>query len=332
MLQKEQSVIQKVNKISNGFIPVMLNSIQENSSLGCNMFLKRNMKYDTGYVLYVDRKSIIKSSNLEQLKKRGIDTLFIHKNDHINYLKHIESNMAKFINDERISVNDKVHTIYNIAKVIAMDMFDSPYIVNEVKRSKNWVIDTVEFILKKREASAVMLNMISHTYCTFTHSVDVAVLGMLFSKHLGFRKEEINDLVVGLLLHDIGKTKINKEIINKTGMLTDTEYLTMREHVKEGVKILEEAGGLTPESLYPVVLHHEREDGMGYPKGLKGSDIHRYGKIASIIDVYNALTTYRPYSSAKSPFAALQIMSKKMLEGFDKNYFRQYVLFLGKIR
>jgi len=330
MIQKQQSSIQKMNIIVNSFIPVTLNTIRENSNIGCDMFLERNDKHNTYYVLYGDRKAIIKANNIEQLKKRGIDTLFIRKKDQTNYFRYIEANITGFINDERISAKVKAQTIYNVAKVIAMDLFESRHISNEVKRSKNWALHTVEFLLRKREASSMMLHMISHNYSTFTHSVDVAVLGLLFSKYLGFYDEEIHDLVVGLLLHDIGKTKINKKIINKTDALTDMEYASMRKHVEEGVKMLNETGGLTTESLYPVALHHEREDGMGYPKGLKGGDIHKYGKIARIIDVYNALTTQRSYSMAKSPFSALEIMGRKMGEGFDKNYFREYVLFLGK--
>ena len=105
----------------------------------------------------------------------------------------------------------------------------------------------------------------------------------------------MNELGTGFFLHDLGKVNINQDILNKPGRLTDEEMNEVKRHPAQGFKILNETKHLTEESKLIVLQHHERQDGKGYPKGLKGEAIHIYGRICSIADVYDALTSDRPY-------------------------------------
>ena len=100
-------------------------------------------------------------------------------------------------------------------------------------------------------------------------------------------------------------------------------------HVELGADILKQTGGVDSASFFPIMQHHEKHNGKGYPNGLKGDAIHKYGKIAGIIDVYDALTTQRSYSDARKPFAALKIMNEEMKGSFDEKYFKDFILFLG---
>ena len=109
----------------------------------------------------------------------------------------------------------------------------------------------------------------------------------------------------GILLHDIGKTRISTDILNKKGKLTKEEFEEIKKHPEMGVEILKETGSAFTEEYFITLQHHENYDGTGYPHGLKGDEILRCGKIARIIDVYGALTTNRPYAVAIRPFAAL---------------------------
>lgn len=211
------------------------------------------------------------------------------------------------------------------------DVFNSPRSGTYVERVKNWVSNTIDMIIREKGTS-VMINILSFDYYTYTHSVNVAVLGLLFSRYLNLNCEDMNALGVGLLLHDVGKTQVSSQIINKKGKLTDAEFREVKMHVEFGTEILLHVGGIENVAFFPVMQHHEKMNGRGYPKGLQGSAIHKFGKIAAIIDVYDALTTKRPYSDARNPFGALKIIRDEMRGSFDDELFTDFILFLNQAK
>ena len=127
-------------------------------------------------------------------------------------------------------------------------------------------------------------------------------------------------------MHDVGKVGINQAIIMKPGKLTADEMEEMRRHPLLGYKLLQETKQLTEESKTIVLQHHERIDGTGYPRRLRGENIHIYGRICSIADVYEALTSDRPYRQKLPPFVALKIMKEEMSHHFQKDLFEKFVL------
>ncbi len=130
-------------------------------------------------------------------------------------------------------------------------------------------------------------------------------------------------------MHDVGKTKISTDILNKNGKLTKEEFDIIKKHPELGVEILEETGIEFNEERIITLQHHENDDGSGYPYGLKKDKIHPCGKIARVIDVYDALTAKRSYADAIRPFAALVEMKDNMLNCFDTELFKEFIRFLG---
>jgi putative nucleotidyltransferase with HDIG domain len=187
----------------------------------------------------------------------------------------------------------------------------------------------VDYILQEGRAARSLLTIAIHEYYTYTHSVNVAAVGTLFAKELGFKDEDLKHFCAGILLHDIGKTRINTDILNKKGKLTKEEFEEVKRHPEMGVEILKETGNGFTDEYFIALQHHENYDGTGYPRGLKGDEILRCGKIARIIDVYDALTTDRPYAKAIRPFAALVEMKEKMINCFDRTLFKEFVRFSG---
>ena len=156
----------------------------------------------------------------------------------------------------------------------------------------------------------------------------MGVLGIALAKSL-FKDSTNHDmraLGVGFFLHDVGKVGIDPSIITKPGKLTSDEMQEMKRHPSLGYKLLHETRQLTEEAKTIVLQHHERIDGSGYPKGLCGGDIHVYGRICSIADVYDALTSDRPYRKRMPPFTALKIMQDEMIHHFQKDLFQKFVL------
>ncbi|MBM4055135.1 MAG: HD domain-containing protein [Planctomycetes bacterium] len=311
------------------YIPIALNTIQPNTCTGCNLYIKTRADVDIRYVLYCNGANALKDDKIKELIYNQIKFLFIRQSEEKLYLRYMESQLKLVIHDPAIDTNVKSKMVYNVAKSIMIDIFNDPRAGDNVERSKNWVSNTVEYVLNNKDATSTMLNMVSYDYYTYTHCVDVSVLGLLFAKYLRIGGRDMHNFGAGLLLHDIGKTEISINTLNKNGKLNESEYAEIKKHVECGHEILKGLGGLSEDSFYPVLHHHEKINGKGYPKGLKGNEIHDYGKIAAIIDVYDALTTKRPYSDARKPFPALQIMKEFMGEHFDETYFRSFVAFLG---
>lgn len=140
----------------------------------------------------------------------------------------------------------------------------------------------------------------------FTHPVHVAFVSFVIGKWMKLNKSEISNLVFTGMVHDIGKAKISDKLLNKTEPLTDREMATMRTHTIMGYKILASLNVHDPQVLLGVLFHHERQDGTGYPKGLKGDQISLFGKIIAVADIYDAITSTKPYRIKSSPFRAVE--------------------------
>jgi putative nucleotidyltransferase with HDIG domain len=278
--------------------------------------------------LYCRGEVVFDNNKREKLLEKNISRLFIKKDDQQKYYEYVESNFQDIISDTRISSDEKTKIVYNTATNLLKDLFDDPRAGN-VERTKTFAYNMVDYILKEGRASHGLLKIAIHEYYTYTHSVNVAAVGTLFAKELDFGDEDLKHFCSGILLHDIGKTRISTDILNKKGKLTKEEYEKIKKHPEMGVEILKETGnGFTDEYII-TLQHHENYDGTGYPRGLKKDEIHRCGKIARIIDVYDALTTNRSYAKAVRPFGALVEMKEKMLNCFDKALFIKFIQFSG---
>src|SRR5690606_17963818 len=125
---------------------------------------------------------------------------------------------------------------------------------------------------------------------------------------LGYSEAQLEGLGIGAILHDIGKVAIPLEILNKKGKLSEEEYTLVKEHTTNGFEILRKIEELPLLAAHCAYQHHERLDGSGYPRGLKGDDIHPYAKLLAVTDVFDALTTERSYRKAMLPHIALEVI------------------------
>ncbi len=145
---------------------------------------------------------------------------------------------------------------------------------------------------------------------TFMHCVSVAGLMTAFAVEMGLDAETIQQVAIGGMVHDIGKTLVPDHILNKPGKLDNDEFVVMKHHVDFSDQLLKEHTDLSQVARDVTLQHHERMDGTGYPLGLKGDQISLIGQMSAIIDVYDALTSVRVYKNAWEPSTTL----KKLLE------------------
>lgn len=154
---------------------------------------------------------------------------------------------------------------------------------------------------------------------TYAHSLNVAIISRIIGKWLHFSNEELDTLTLAGLLHDIGKTKIPDEFLNKDGKLTDEEFQMIRNHPKYGYDILK-SQPLNSHIKKAALMHHERCDGSGYPMGLTMEEIDDYALIIAIADVYDAMTAARSYRAPLCPFEVIAEFEKDGLQKYKPKY------------
>ncbi len=153
---------------------------------------------------------------------------------------------------------------------------------------------------------------------TFHHSVKVSLLCSVIGKWLGYSDDQVRQVSLAGLLHDVGKARIPIEMLTKPGKLSEAEMAVVRRHVSKGYELLSESGAVVE---WPIVCgmlqHHERMDGSGYPHGAGAEDIHVYARIVAVADVYDAMTSDRVYRKKHTPFMVLKLLTEEMFDKLD---------------
>lgn len=164
---------------------------------------------------------------------------------------------------------------------------------------------------------------------TLSHSMNVTIYALLLGTGLGYPKSRLRLLAEGAMLHDIGKTVLDQEILFKPGKLTPLEFAHIQKHSELGYEILKENSLMSAVTKNVALYHHERLDGSGYPEGLKGDRIHAFARIVAIADIYDALTMDRCYHKALSSSAAVKILQHDAGLKLDPDFVCKFVSLLA---
>lgn len=199
----------------------------------------------------------------------------------------------------------------------------------QVERVEPVVAEITDSILRNPGTLVSLLRLREGDNYTFTHCVSVATLLVTFGRHLGMERNQLMELGVGGMLHDLGKMRVPDHILNKPGKLTDEEFNTMKRHVDLGMELLKSTPGITPAMAQIAGEHHERFGGAGYPNGLHGFQISATGRMAAIVDVYDAITSNRCYHRGMEPAVALQKIFEWSEHHFDPELAQQFIQAVG---
>jgi HD-GYP domain-containing protein (c-di-GMP phosphodiesterase class II) len=209
-----------------------------------------------------------------------------------------------------------------LTAVRANKMLDAPHLEQVVG-------SMTQSVLRNPDALVLFSRLQQKDDYTHSHAIDVAVYMTSFARFLQLPVEQITLLGYLGLMQDIGKLRVPDAILAKRERLTPLEQAQAKKHVEHSVAILQETPGLPRELPALAALHHERHDGSGYPRGLKGQDIGVFGSIAAIIDTFDALTARRPYAEPVSPSVALSMLYKWRGTLFDGGLVEQFIRFIG---
>ncbi|WP_353683242.1 HD-GYP domain-containing protein [Thermodesulfovibrio sp. 3907-1M] len=228
-------------------------------------------------------------------------------------------------------VEEKELIIKESAKVLINELLNEPRSGEKIKKAGEVVANIIETILDEPDSIYSLLSLKGYDYYTYTHSVNVGVLSTGLGIQIGLDRDALFKLGMGAILHDLGKSQIPHEILNKQGKLNDTEYNIIKQHVLFGYELLENQKEFPKESLTAVLQHHEKLSGRGYPFGLKEEEIKLFGRITAIADCYDALTTRRPYKPPLTPYFALSIIVKEKGD-YNPELLKTFIKMLGKIK
>jgi HD-GYP domain-containing protein (c-di-GMP phosphodiesterase class II) len=265
--------------------------------------LSYNIMSESGQIMLRDGM-ILNSEYIKKIKTMGVNYIYI-KDELLEDIKPIKPELVKLKAEIVKSFNNMYNRIQNDELLKTDDISDN-------------VKSLVDFIVSSKDINlAYLSDLKTFDNYTFVHSLNTALTSLFIGKHMGFSRESLVDITLGALLHDIGKTKIPKSILNKNGRLTNEEFEIMKKHPKYGYDIIFKMPSVSPMARIISLQHHERIDGSGYPNKLLGQDISLYSKISALSDVYDAISNNRVYRNALPLDEAYNIIVRNSGSFFD---------------
>jgi len=281
----------------------------------------------TGRIL-IARKTVLDHFLIDALRKMGVPGVYIREGEEdpdedIEIAPETLETIAKLKVEDRARVTLSDSVKQRVSQGIQF-LYSDTNASNFASTANNITHSLMQAI---SENDAVAMNIdalkVSDEY-TFKHSVDVATMAMIIARKSGMSDKDVYQVGVSGLLHDVGKSQIPNEILNKAGKLTEEEFAVMKNHTLYGYNILKEKSEIPVEIVAGVLQHHEKINGRGYPLKLSGRQISPYGRVLSVADIYDALVTERPYKKGFSPHDALE-MIMAMTDELDVDFMRSFI-------
>ncbi len=280
------------------------------SQLKENMVLARSI-YDGDARVLLHAGIILDNTYINRLQELGINSVYIQD----PFLDGVEI-------PEPISEVTRIKTIKVIKENFSNLENDRKLNIRAVKTLVENILDE---LLENYNVLIHLTDIRTYDDYTFAHSVNVCILAVMTGISLGYHDLKLKELGLGALLHDIGKTKIDKEILNKPDDLTKEEYDEIKNHPAYGFELLRGYQELPLLSAHIAYQHHERWDGNGYPRRLSGEKIHEYARIVAVADIYDALLADRPYRPAYSVNQALLVLKRIAGTYLDKRIVSAFI-------
>ncbi len=235
---------------------------------------------------------------------------------------------------KKVSVGKEFKQAYNAfetARDLAKNIMEGVRLGRtlDMNHCKAVVDECVDSILRNNDALMLLTKLKERDEYTAEHSMNVCILSATFARHLGHTEDEIRTIGLCGLLHDIGKSKIPLEVLNKEGALSEEEFHLMKQHPTLGRNQLMSVSGSVRISVDVAFSHHERPDGKGYPRSLQAHQIPYYAKIVAITDAYDAITSNRCYDKGRASKTALDIIYTNRGKQFDDELAIEFVRCIG---
>lgn len=304
------------------YSPIVIEAIDPGTFPPIALYARR----ERSYVLYRDKGSELKSSALAALREGGVEFLYVNITDAEYVRAYFENNLGALLSGDQLSQIGRNSVLCSVMVNYISDVYqqpDEPWMYQKCRT----LLQQFQFHIADRKE---LLELLSKVSCIevylFTHSAQVAILAMFMYQNLFYPSpKELAQVGLGSMLIDIGMMNVATNIVDKTGPLSNDEYLRVKNHTKDG-QLLARNMGITDQIALDIILrHHEWYDGRGYPGHLSGDAIPPSAQVVTICDVYSALTNDRPFRPASSSREALETMrseknlfNPEVFDAFDK--------------
>lgn len=284
------------------------------SKVTTGMTLSRAI-YDNDGKLLLEKGIILKTLYIEQLKRYKIENIYIYDDNKRD---------KKFIPTEvELASEETEARILTMVKDAWNDLQISKNI--NIPQVEKAVMEIIEDIIKKKVFVLNLAGIKDIDKYTFGHSINVCILSLVMGIALDYSKDDLKNLGIGALLHDIGKIRISEKILNKPDVLTESEYEEIKKHSLFGYDMVKHIKDIHEDSALIIRDHHERYDGKGYPNGREKSNIHIFPGVVAICDVYDALTSNRVYRKGVPPHQAIEYLISMGNHQFDYELIRVFL-------
>lgn len=297
------------------FIPISVATLMPSSAVGLDLF---QTEQDSGrVVLYRGANYPLAPKDLQKLHQRGITRLFIAKESQARYQKYLRQLASLPIEDTRVPMQTRVGAMNEVVREALTSSLNSEDTSQAVISASHLGKIVARTVTSSAFTASDLFRVLNHDYTTFTHSANVAFYNAVLADRLGYGVAEVEQITIGGLLHDFGKLQIREAILCKPGKLDEVEYREIKKHPLTGFRKLANRPELNFGQLMMVYQHHERPDGKGYPVGNVADEIHPWAKQCSVVDVYEALTSQRPYRQPMPRQKALELLNRDCGTAFD---------------
>jgi HD-GYP domain-containing protein (c-di-GMP phosphodiesterase class II) len=296
------------------YIPISVATLLPSEAVGLNLY-QQEVDSDR-LVLYRGEEYPLTMDDLERLKARGIHRLYITKEARAVYQKYLRK-IAVACDSTSIPLAARAGALSEVVRDVLHSAFNNKNVDETVAAAEKLGKLASEIVVKDGFAAGDLFRVLHHDYATFTHSANVAFYCGVLASQLGYGRAEVEQITTGGLLHDLGKLDIDEAILCKPGRLDEWEFRVIRAHPTLGFKKLAHRKDVSEGQLMMAYQHHERLDGKGYPVGCVSDDIHPWAKLCAVVDVFEALTSQRPYRTPMPRSKALALQQRDSGTAFD---------------
>lgn len=304
----------------NRFFQIRVGTLLPDVALPFDVYVLVNKKY----IRYLPQGESLRLAKIAKLKNS--DQFFIPLEQRSSFKDFVHASL----NQEGVSPILKAKILREASMALVEEIYEKENLSEALEDSKDLIHHFVNLMDTVPDSIEHLVQLSSHDFYTFNHSLDVSVYSMGIGKLVGYSSEELTELGRGAIFHDIGKKWVAAEIICKKGALDDAEWAQMKRHPEYGLKILSDYD--VSEAIKACCFeHHESFLGNGYPQGMDGASIHPMARIVAIADTFDALTTQRSYNQPMTPKDAVIFMTTKIKDKYDPDILKALSEVINKL-
>jgi putative nucleotidyltransferase with HDIG domain len=308
------------------YLPVTVEGLRSGASLDIELFTRIGNDF-----FVIKQKGLeVDARLMNRLRASKIPYVFIRTQDRDAYQGRLEKGLSKVIDSPALSIREKAGVLTDYAVEIVDQLFTDPGNPGTISSAKNLTQECVRFIGSSKHAFLHLVELSSHDQYTYAHSVGVAAYAVALAPEVtNLTPQQLVDIGLAGLLHDIGKCMVDPAIINKKGPLSEDEWAQMKKHPEYGADIIKRHKNLAAIIGVAAESHHENQMGTGYPKGVIATQLDPIVRMVSLADAFSAMTTKRSYSPPRDSVTALKLIKEGLDKKFDSALFQPFVrLFL----